>query len=207
MALTEPLHYEVEITAERLDEAAGQLERALWMLIDRRRQSLEARMPYRPLLRKIGIALSVLAFALAVFAMLLTRNGHFFTFFALAFLLTFGLFAAPGPLERWLRGYARRMASRRARAAMARFAARAPYAVQYELRPGALSADAGTLGVHLDLDLGSVPLAIAGPSLVCVFDRPRPISPTRILHVPGPAERAALCGALAAAGAEVVELT
>ena len=38
------------------------------------------------------------------------------------------------------------------------------------------------------------------------FDRPAPISPTRLLHLPGSAERAALCAALARCGAEVSEI-
>src|SRR5207237_3557012 len=119
----------------------GQLERTLWMLNDRRRHYYESRVPYRTLLRKAGIFLSVLALALAVFGMVLTRAGTFFSFFALAFVIAFGLFAAPGPVEHWLRRYARRMASRRARTAVARFAARAPYTVRYQLRPGTLTAD------------------------------------------------------------------
>jgi hypothetical protein len=206
VALTEPLRYEVEITRERLEGATGQLEQTLWLLNDRRRQYYQSRMPYRPLLRKAGIVLSVVAFGLAISGMLLTRGGTFFTIFALAFLVTSGLFAAPGPLERWLRRVARRMASRRARTGIARLSARTPYTVRYELRPGSLAADVEAHRLHLDLDLKTVRLAIAAASLVTVFNRPRPISPTRLLPVPGPAERAALCAALSSAGAEVLEL-
>jgi len=206
VALTEALRYEVEITRERLEGVASALEQTLWLLNDRRRAYYESRIPYRPLLRRTGIVLSVLAFALAIYGMVLSRANAFFTFFALAFLVTLGLFAAPGPFERWLRRWARRMASRRAWAAIARLAAGAPYTARYELRPDMLTADVDARGLHVDLDLRTVKLAVAGTLLVCTFDRPRPISPTRLLHVPGPAERAALCAALAAAGAEVVEL-
>jgi len=205
VALTESLRYEVEITRERLEGVTAQLERTLWMLNDRRRQYYESRMPYRHLVRKAGIGLSVLAFALAMFGMSFSRDSRF-TYYALAFVVAFGLLAAPGPFQRWLRRVARRAASRRAKTAIARFATRAPYTVRYELRPGTLTADVEAHRLHLDLDLRSVPLAIAGSSLVTVFDRPRAISPKRLLHVPGAAERAALCAALTSAGAEVIEL-
>jgi hypothetical protein len=78
--------------------------------------------------------------------------------------------------------------------------------VRYELRSGSLTSDIEAHRQHLDLDLRSVPLAVAGSFLVIVFDRPRAIFPKRLLHVPGALERAALCAALVSAGAEVIEL-
>jgi hypothetical protein len=67
VALTECLRYEVEITRERLEDVTGQLERTVWMLNDRRRHYYESRMPYMHWVRKAGIGLGVVGFALAMF--------------------------------------------------------------------------------------------------------------------------------------------
>ncbi len=194
--------YSFEMTPEFARAAAPRLEHAVWIVNERTfAERMASRLRYREKIRVAGVVLCAGGVGLALYGFNATRAWRFITYASvfIAFMIVFGLLPR---IAGSLRRFTRWLIGVRARKSMEQIARAAPYTAQYRLDETLLSATVPKLDRSLQIDLRTVRLAVVMDRIVCMFAGRREV---RAVYVPGPAERAALVGALGAAGAEVVE--
>lgn len=198
------------MTPELARSAASPLEQALWLQSERPYEHLRSRFPSRPrfrqrlrlagtLLALVGVALSLLGWTQDC------RGGASFIVFAAAFAgfaILFSLFPAN---DAALRGFTRRIMTRRARRMMQRVARQALYVIEYSFADNVLVARVEKLRFSRRLDIGSIRVAVKAGNFIVAFTRPYSTRHFRLLYFPGPAERDQVFKAIGSAGGQLLE--